>query len=191
MHPKQGTFFWDVVRGKMQLSEIGEIVKQQWLKTFDIRMDMNLEMDDYVVMPNHFHAIIYIGENKYNMERRDAMHCVSTTTATTTNATNKFDPQSKNLSSIIRGFKSAGTINARKIHAGFAWQSRYHDHIIRNDGSFQRIRNYISENPKKWTDDKFYGSGYCGWGLGRLCSTNAIKKFHLHIKYRWNFSIQR
>lgn len=200
-------YFGDVVDGEMQLSEIGKMVEPEWLKTFEMRTDMNLHKDKYVVMPNHFHGIIIIGENEYNTERgseygmergmeygmergsqrgmeywtqrgsqrgmeygtqrgtqrRDAMHCVSTTTPTTpttpTNANvpkNKFGPQSKNLASIIRGFKSAVTINARKIHADFSWQSSYHDHIIRNDGSFQRIRNYICENPAKWTDDKFY-----------------------------------
>ena len=40
--------------------------------------------------------------------------------------------------------------------SGFEWQSRFHDHIIRNAESFERIQNYISENPKNWKDDKFY-----------------------------------
>jgi len=66
------------------LSGIGFIVKNEWLKTFEMRPDMNLQMDEFVIMPNHFHAIIIIGENKYNgssgPQRRDAMHCVSTNT---------------------------------------------------------------------------------------------------------------
>lgn len=160
-------FFGDVVDGKMELSEIGKMVETEWLKTFELRPDMNLGMEEFVVMPNHFHAIIIIGENQYNTKNiggavggavgRDAMHRVSTTTTMTTdNVKNQFGPQSKNLASIIRGFKSAVTINARKINAGFAWQPRFHDHIIRNDKSFERISNYIINNPAKWTKDQFY-----------------------------------
>ncbi len=72
----------------MKLSKIGEIVECEWLKTVEMQPDMNLWMGEYVVMPNHFHAIVEIGENKYNSDcdqndiidhrRRDAMHRVST-----------------------------------------------------------------------------------------------------------------
>lgn len=165
-------YFGEIVDGKMILSEIGKIVEQEWIKTPEIRPDMNLELDAFVVMPNHFHAIIIIGENQYNAKLdaqldaqcRDAMHRVSTiiTDAPTIHDTpipvtkNKFGPQSKNLGSIIRGFKSSVTTNARKIHAGFDWQTRFHDHIIRNDESFQRISEYIQNNPLNWRTDKFY-----------------------------------
>ncbi len=167
-------YFGDIVDGKMNLSEIGKIAQTEWIKTFEMRPDMNLQMGEYVVMPNHFHAIIIIGENDYNTQRslergmehgtqyweqrRDAMHCVSTTgpTGPTQNPKNQFGPQSKNLASIIRGFKIGVTKNARQIHADFAWQSRFHDHIIRNNESFHRIRKYIRQNPSNWKNDKFY-----------------------------------
>jgi len=42
----------------------GEIVDREWKRTFAIRPDMNLWMDEFVVMPNHFHAIIGIGVKK-------------------------------------------------------------------------------------------------------------------------------
>lgn len=60
---------------------------------------------------------------------------------------NQFGPQRKNLASIIRGFKTGVTTNARKINLNFEWQSRFHDHIIRDNGSYERIRNYIINNP--------------------------------------------
>ena len=69
---------------------------------------------------------------------------------------NKFGPQSQNLPSIIRGFKSAVTINARKINSDFAWQPRYYEHIIRDEKSYTRIRDYIRENPENWFDDDFH-----------------------------------
>ncbi|MGQ1911250.1 transposase [Marinifilum sp. RC60d5] len=149
------SYFGDLSKGKMILSEIGEIVDAECLKTFEMRPDMNLMMDAYVVMPNHFHGIVTIGDNPYNTElvvkHRDAMHCASTDTTK-----NKFGPQSKNLASIIRGFKIGVTKHARKIHADFEWQSRFHDHILRNDKSFQRIRDYIKNNPLAWAKDKFH-----------------------------------
>ncbi len=201
-------YLGDIMAGQIRLSEIGKIVNTEWLKTFEMRPDMNLFMGEYIIMPNHFHAIIIIGQNKYNtkrgtadgMARRDAMHCVSTnptnaptinptnaptinptnaptinptnaptinpTNAPTINPTNaptnptnpknKFGPQTKNLASIIRGFKIGVTTNARKTHPEFAWQPRYHDHIIRNHESFQRITAYIRNNPENWNKDKFY-----------------------------------
>lgn len=142
-------WFGQVVDGEMILSEIGEMVKSEWLKTFDMRPDMNLFMGEYVVMPNHFHAIIGIGDNAYNTQRGGDG---DTTTQ------NQFGPQSKNLASIIRGFKIGVTKNARIIQSDFAWQSRYHDHIIRDDQSYHTISAYIVNNPAKWADDKFHRS---------------------------------
>jgi len=146
-------YFGNIADGKMELSEIGKIVKMEWKKTFEIRPDMNLKSGEYITMPNHFHAIITIGENKYNTQCRDAMHCVSTNNVT---IHNKFGPQSKNLASIIRGFKTGVTINARKINPEFTWQTNYHDHIIRNEKAYQNISNYIIENPLKWKADTFH-----------------------------------
>ena len=110
-------------------------------------------------MPNHLHDIIIIGDNKYNSQHdsqcRDAMHCVSTD-ADNINQ-NKFGPQSKNLASIIRGFKSSVTTYARKHGMiDFGWQVGFHEHIIRNSKSFDKITNYIKTNPLNWKDDKFY-----------------------------------
>ena len=158
-------YFGEIVDGGMVLSDIGKIAQTEWLKTFEIRPDMNLWMGEYVIMPNHFHAIIGIGINPFNTkhksqneincltERRDAMHCVSTSNL---QPKNRFGPQSKNLASIVRGFKIGVSTNCRKTKSPFAWQPRYHDHIIRNEEEFQRISDYIKTNPKNWEKDKFY-----------------------------------
>ncbi len=180
-------YFGKIINGKMILSEIGKIVRDEWLKTPNIRPDMNIKLGVFCVMPNHFHGIIEIGKNKYNkpnferdsvrdsrdLARRDAMHCISTTIAPTEPPTesiaptkpsiesepskskNKFGSQSKNLASINRGIKSAVTTYARKNNIDFGWQSRYYDHIIRDDDEYQRIKNYIINNPKNWNEDKF------------------------------------
>ena len=159
-------YFGEINNGNMQLSEIGKMVEHEWLKTFDLRQDMNLYQGEFVVMPNHFHAIIGIGENEYNTQRgtqrRDAMLGVPTNETNETNETkiqNQFGPQSKNLASIIRGFKSSVTMAARKINPNFQWQSRFHDHLIRNDESFQKISNYIIKNPANWREDNFFCAG--------------------------------
>jgi len=68
---------------------------------------------------------------------------------------NKFGPQSKNLASIVRGFKIAVTKNARLINPNFTWQSRFHDHIIRDEKSYQTISEYVINNPINWRNDKF------------------------------------
>ncbi|MCK8140965.1 transposase [Flavobacterium sp. I-SCBP12n] len=165
------------LQNEMLLTDIGKKVEQEWLKTIALRPDMNLELGNFVVMPNHFHGILIIGKNEFNSEleitsgiesgiesriesgiesgiesrRRDAMHRVST------DKTNKFGPQSKNLASIIRGFKSAVTTYSRTNgNTNFGWQPRFHDHIIRNSFEFERIQNYIEQNPAKWAADKFY-----------------------------------
>ena len=133
---------------------------------------MHVELGEFVVMPNHIHGIIIIGANDYNsqctgrdaMPGRDAMHCVSTTPAKhpaaagNTGYKNQFIPQSKNLSSIVRGYKSAVTTYARKNNLDFGWQPRFYDHIIRSMESYRLISHYILNNPARWNEDKFYQS---------------------------------
>ena len=183
-------YFGKIVNGEMVLSDLGKTVDEEWIKTFELRRDMNLQTGEFVVMPNHFHAIISIGINRYNMGTvdgvdcgdvgiadghhcRDAMHRVSTANDITNNDTNimhkidktkivdgifknKFGPQSKNLASIIRGFKSAVTTFARINHIEFGWQPRFYEHIIRTNDSYQRISQYIANNPANWPDDQFF-----------------------------------
>ena len=67
------------------------------------------------------------------------------------------DHNPKILASIMRGFKSAVTTFARKNDLPFDWQPRFHDHIIRNEIEYNRISNYIINNPSKWNEDKFNG----------------------------------
>jgi putative transposase len=158
-------YFGEIINDEMILNELGLITNAEWLKTPEIRPDMNLSLSEFVIMPNHFHGIIMIGDNQFNRNDihrhhhgRGAMHGVSTTTdtkdatvETDINApTNKFGPQTKNLGSIVRGFKSAVTTFARKNNLEFDWQERFHDHIIRNHDEYLRISNYIINNPPNW-----------------------------------------
>jgi putative transposase len=127
----------------LQPTEIGKIAHAEWYKAIALRPDMNLELGEFVVMPNHIHGIIIIAANEYNTSREIIEY------------KNQFAPQSKNLSSIIRGYKSAVTTYARKNNIAFDWQPRFHDHVIRSIEEYHRISNYIITNPAKWQADKF------------------------------------
>ena len=70
-------YFGEIENGIMSLNELGFIANNEWIKTPEIRPDMNLESGEFVVMPNHFHGIIMIGENQFNNHGRDAMHSAS------------------------------------------------------------------------------------------------------------------
>ena len=61
-----------------------------------------------------------------------------------------------NLSKIARWYKGRVSFESRKIHPDFDWQPRFHDHVIRNDGAYQRIAEYILNNPANWQEDQFY-----------------------------------
>lgn len=68
-------------------------------------------------------------------------------------------PKPNTVSTIIRSYKSAVTRYCNQLGLQFAWQSRFHDHIIRNDESFDRISEYIKNNPANWKEDKFSREG--------------------------------
>lgn len=61
-----------------------------------------------------------------------------------------------NISRIIRWYKGRCSFEMHKSHVDFAWQSLFHDHIIRNKSEFERIQDYIANNPNNWKEDKFY-----------------------------------
>lgn len=151
-------FFGNIQNGMMQLSEIGKLAERYWLEIpehFPF-----VELGNFVVMPNHFHGILII--NKIDdlslSESVETRQClVSTIKSNTTIGSSRFQNQGKNtISSIVGSYKSIVTKMSRRTHSNFAWQSRFHDHIIRNSKSFETIQNYIFENPLNWKNDKFY-----------------------------------
>ena len=68
----------------------------------------------------------------------------------------KISPKAGSISTIIRSYKSVVTKHARRLGFQFRWQARFYDHIIKNDNSYDRITDYIINNPSKWEEDKFY-----------------------------------
>ena len=63
---------------------------------------------------------------------------------------NKFGAQSKNLASILRGYKSSVKTYATTNDIEFLWQARYYDRVIRNEKEYFSIKNYIRDNPDQW-----------------------------------------
>jgi len=134
-------FLGSIADGEMHLSPSGQIVAEEWQKTEHIRPNINL--DAWIIMPNHLHSIIII-HNVVETPRRGV----------STNAPSRLMPSS--LGAIICQFKSMCTKRIRKAgFLAFAWQPRFYDHIIRNEKSLQRIREYIINNPLKWELDRY------------------------------------
>jgi REP element-mobilizing transposase RayT len=149
--------FGNVADGKMHLSHLGIIADILWHEIAN--HSKNVELDAYVVMPNHIHGILILNGDDV-CDGRDVACNVSTTTTTKPSDKNEMmsdiSPKPGSVSTIVRSYKSAVTKHAHRLGFDFEWQSRFHDHIIRNEGSFQRIRNYIYNNPLNWRENKFY-----------------------------------
>lgn len=106
----------------------------------------------YVVMPNHIHAIIIVEDNELPGPR-----IMDTTEETETGMKMQIISQQRGrLSECIGKYKAAVTRYANQTGATFKWQSRFHDHIIRNQTDGNAIADYIENNPAKWTLDRFY-----------------------------------
>ena len=164
--------FGRVRQGNMELSEIGEIVKEELLKTNVIRS--NVQIDEWVIMPNHVHVIISLDNQKVETPRWGVSDTSRETPYQGVSDTSRETPYQgvstkdhvtgrKNLNwrpntlgSIINQFKSICTKRVRQIDSNFTWQPRFHDHIIRNEKSLEEIRQYILKNPEKWLEDDLY-----------------------------------
>ena len=120
----------------MILNEYGQIAEKQW---FWLAGQYHyIILHAFVVMPNHIHGIIKINRQAIFDDDNPELKI-------------------KSLSEIMGAYK---TTVSKQIHllgySNFAWQRSFHDHIIRDDRSFQTISNYILKNPLKWGEDKFY-----------------------------------
>ena len=159
-------YVWQLVEGKMQLNDIGQLVEQEWLNTINIRHD-DVRLHNYIVMPNHFHAIIEIRRGESHSPQSHSpyshssqSHLSQSNSPSITNECNingkdlprRMKSPSKTVGAIVRGFKGAVS---RQL--GYTvWQRNYYEHIIRTDASYRHISNYIENNPTKWQSDKLY-----------------------------------
>lgn len=170
-------FFGKIADGEMQRNDLGEIAHRRW-EEIPAHFPF-IELGNFVVMPNHVHGILIINKptdggamavgtnggettaietNGGNATDGETITVETpklgvSTLGTTTAASDKWKPAT--IGVIINQFKRKVTIDCRGICPDFAWQSRFHDHIIRNATSFENIQNYISNNPTLWQNDKF------------------------------------
>lgn len=161
-----------VINEEMILSDFGKIDDTEWLKSFDMRKELFL--DEYVIMPNHLHAIIVVQNLEKEIgaadfagtdDRRDEFPFASTEKKTNANPPSSFYRKPKSISSFVAGFKSAVNSKIDDLidelqlpipkynRYNHFFQPNYHDHIIRNLLSYLRIKNYIRNNPKNWKAD--------------------------------------
>ena len=169
--------FGNVVRGEIVLSETGKIAEQYWR---EIPVHFNgIELDEFVVMPNHIHGIISIAVETPNLGVStipdgttipdtptipggttipDTPTIPGGTTIPGVSPTGIKNPP--NIGIVINQFKRICTIRIRESNPGISiWQPRFHDHIIRDENELNRIRQYIIDNPANWRKDDNYITG--------------------------------
>jgi putative transposase len=175
IHHRDQQLFGDVVDGKMVLNECGAIVQEEWHNTAKIRSYVVL--DEFVVMPNHFHGIIQLTDrrgtacraplkpppdtNKLGTASRaqseSPSHCDHQGTARrapTDTPTGQFGkPTNGSIPTIVRAFKSVVSNRIHEKMPEFKWQRNYYEHIVRDDKSLFLIRQYIRNNPLAWASD--------------------------------------
>jgi putative transposase len=136
--------FGEVVNEMMLLNAWGEIVQEEWLRSAEIRRE--IELDLFVVMPNHFHGIIVLTGDTVGANRRFAP-TENRPSGTT----------SGSVSAIIQQYKSIVTkrINTMRDTPGTpVWQRSFHNRIIRNEEALNKARQYVENNPARWAFDE-------------------------------------
>jgi len=128
------SYFGDVDVGAdtIRLNWYWKIVEQCRINISSIYENVSLE--DFIIMPNHIHAVISIDENEAIDNRPYGT-----------------------LSKVIKWFKQATT---KQLHEAwlqsFKWQKSFYDHVVRNEQDLLRIQEYILLNPYKWKNDEYY-----------------------------------
>jgi len=168
------SYFGTIRNGIMGLNEMGCIAHSCWTKIPDHIRDV--DQGAFIVMPNHVHALIGLGIDVTSTPPRDAsdvtaLRDVSDVTplhaTALRGAINDRDklvqgarpiasPRAGSLAVVVRSYKSAVTRTIRADGFDFAWQARYHDHIVRDEESLFNIHRYIIDNPASWTNDRYH-----------------------------------
>jgi putative transposase len=123
----------------MKLNEFGYIVSDEWCKSTNIRHE--IELDTFIVMPNHIHGIVRLRNPNVGATGWSPFPA---------------GPHKHSLGAFIAGFKAAiaKRINKARGSSGASiWQRNYYDHVIRDEESLNRIREYIVNNRAQWSVD--------------------------------------
>ena len=128
--------FGHIENGNMYLNQLGQFANEciENITTFSKAAFIS----NHVIMPNHVHAIIELNNDTYDYEP------------------NSFGPLlAKSLSSVVNHYKGRVTKYALGNNLNSGWQARFHEHIIRDRAAYERIFNYITNNPQNWENDTF------------------------------------
>ena len=139
--------FGDADSGEMRLSDAGRMACRVW-KELPARF-VGIEMDYFIVMPNHLHGIIIIHDGEAGVKHQP----------TASRATTRVAPT---LGNVVGAYKSLTTMEytrgVKTLHwppfEGRLWQRNYYEHIIRDGESLNRLRQYITDNPAQWAFDR-------------------------------------
>jgi REP element-mobilizing transposase RayT len=132
--------FGEIANGAVVMNDFGRIAEEEWLKTPGIRPQ--IELDEYVIMPNHIHGILVITTDKGVLQYAP---------------THTLRSPSQTIGSVIRGWKSAVTTKIKKFTGNRnmrVWQRNYYEHVIRNEQDLSDTRQYILTNPARWAMDR-------------------------------------
>ena len=163
-------FFGEIINARLQSTELAILAEKFW---HEIPNQFNfIESGSFVVMPDHIHMILIINDDAI-VETR----LIASLTLTPDQPIPQSDDETqliaslrprqktggitgqkkpmlnRNIARVIRWYKGRCAFEMRKIHAEFGWQTRFYDHIIRNDDEYLRICHYIETNPENWEKD--------------------------------------
>ena len=139
--------FGRIIGDEMRLNAAGRIVAEEWQRSGELRS--NVEIDAFVVMPNHFHGIVFLTQTDEGTLRSAPTRSFG-------------GGMAGSLPVVVRNFK--GAVTRRMRERGFdepVWQRNYHERVIRNERELQAIRQYIIDNPRQWALDKENPRGQC------------------------------
>ncbi len=140
---KRKNNFGEIIDGEIKLNSLGMIVEKTWQEI--PQHFPYIEVDSYVVMPNHFHGIVIIKEV-------GARHKVSRNE----DSAEPLQMETQPLGVIVRSFKSTVTKSAHDLGLFVGekiWQRNYYEHIIRDEDDYQQIVDYVASNPSNWEFD--------------------------------------
>jgi len=164
--------FGDVVEAQMVLSALGQIVQDEWMRSIQIRKEIRLYEDEFVVMPNHAHGIVWmVGADGLRPDYRPPNKIVTANPdrpgiirphdeiGAMEEDARRAPLRGRSLGAFVAGFKSSVTSRARReLNMTEIWQRNYYENIIRSETSFNNIWNYIDNNPHKWAQDQMHPS---------------------------------
>jgi REP element-mobilizing transposase RayT len=133
--------FGEIRDGVMQLNVAGQLVQAEW-QQLPVRFH-SIELDEFVIMPNHFHGVLLVGAGLAPPAETASGRGAASSAPT--------------LGHILRVFKSISAIavNRHLGRSGYSlWQRNYYERVIRDENELARAQEYIVNNPAQWALDR-------------------------------------